>query len=64
MLLLFLFDGTEFLAGFSSVDWFSMEFQVFASIFIPRNGIPSCFSSAEWFGTEFRPRGEQSYDEC
>jgi hypothetical protein len=25
-----------------------------ASIFVPRNGSPSCFSSAEWFGTEFR----------
>jgi hypothetical protein len=42
-LLLFLFLGTEFRVGFSSAEWFGREFQVFSSIFVPRNGIPSCF---------------------
>ncbi len=27
---------------------------MFASIFVPQNGIPSCFFSAEWFRTKFR----------
>jgi hypothetical protein len=40
--LLFLFHGTEFQVVFSSAEWFGKEFQVFASIFVPRNGIPSC----------------------
>jgi hypothetical protein len=31
----------EFRAGFS--EWFGTEFQVFASIFVSRNGIQSCF---------------------
>jgi hypothetical protein len=26
----------------------------FASIFVPRNGIPIVFSSVSWFGTEFQ----------
>jgi hypothetical protein len=30
-------------AGFSSAEWFGTEFRQFASIFFPRNGIPSCF---------------------
>ena len=30
-------------AGFSSAEWFGTEFWQFASIFFPRNGIPSCF---------------------
>ncbi len=42
-LLLFLFHGTEFRVGFSSAEWFGKQFQVFASIFVPRNRIPSCF---------------------
>ncbi len=29
--------------GISSAEWFGMEFLEFASIFVPRNGIPSCF---------------------
>jgi hypothetical protein len=36
------------------VKCFGTAFQDLASIFVPRNGIPSCFSSAEWFRTEFR----------
>ncbi len=53
---------------FYSAEWFGMEFRAFASIFVPRNGIPSCSplllksSGREpesllliWFhGTEFR----------
>ncbi len=42
-LVLFLFRGTEFRVVFSFAEWFGTEFQVFASIFVPRNGIPSCF---------------------
>ncbi len=30
-------------AGFSSAEWFGTEFRQFASIFFPRNRIPSCF---------------------
>ncbi len=32
-----------FWAGFSSAEWFGTEFREFSSIFVPRNGIPSCF---------------------
>ncbi len=35
--------GVLFWAGFSSAEWFGTEFRQFASIFVPRNGIPSCF---------------------
>ncbi len=31
------------LSRFSSAEWFGTEFRQFASIFFPRNGIPSCF---------------------
>ncbi len=41
-LLLCLCRRFEFRFVFSSVEWFRMEFQVFASIFA-RNGISSCF---------------------
>jgi hypothetical protein len=41
-LLLFWFHGTEFRVGFSSSEWFRPEFQVFASIFVLRKGIPIC----------------------
>jgi hypothetical protein len=34
--------GTEFRVV-SSAQWFGTEFQVFAYIFVPWNGIPSCF---------------------
>ena len=40
--LLFLFNGTEFRVVFYSVEWFGTEFREFASILVPRNGIPSC----------------------
>jgi hypothetical protein len=53
----FLLHGKKFRVVFSSAEWFGMEFRVvfssaegfgtelweFASIFVPRNGIPSCF---------------------
>ena len=39
---LFLFNGTEFWVVFSSVESFGTEFREFASILVPRNGIPSC----------------------
>jgi hypothetical protein len=42
-LLLFLFRGTEFRVVFSSLEGFGREFQEFASISVPRNGIPRCF---------------------
>jgi hypothetical protein len=42
-LLLFLLHGTEFPVVFFSAEWFGTEFQVFASIVVPRKGIPSCF---------------------
>ncbi len=32
-----------FWASFSSAEWFGTEFRQFASLFVPRNGIPSCF---------------------
>jgi hypothetical protein len=35
--------GTEFRFVVSSAEWFGTEFLVFAYIFVPRNGIPSCF---------------------
>ncbi len=39
---------------FSSTEWFGTEFQVFASIFVPWNGIPPVvFTSVEWFRMEF-----------
>ncbi len=40
---LFWFHGTEFRVVFSSAEVFGTELWEFASIFIPRNGIPSCF---------------------
>jgi hypothetical protein len=42
-LLLFWLHGTEFRVVFSSAEVFGTEFQVFSSIFVPRNGIPSSF---------------------
>jgi hypothetical protein len=45
ILLLFLFHGTEFPVVFSSAEGFGTEFRQFVSIFVPRNGIPSCFLS-------------------
>jgi hypothetical protein len=53
-LLLFLFHGTEFRVVFTSAEGFGIEFREFASIFVPQNGIPSCFLFTEGFGTEFR----------
>ncbi len=38
-----LFYGTEFRVIFSSEEGFGTEFCKYASIFVPRNGIPSCF---------------------
>ncbi len=44
-----------FWAGFSSAEWFGMEFRQFVSIFVPRNGIfRVVFSSAERVRREFR----------
>jgi hypothetical protein len=40
---LFLFHGMEFRVVFSSAEWFGTEFREFASIFVPRNAIQSCF---------------------
>ncbi len=42
-LLLFLFHGTEFRVVISSAEGFGTELWEFASIFVPQNGIPSCF---------------------
>ncbi len=42
-LLLFFDPRNRIPSGFSSAKWFGMEFQEFASIFVPQNGIPSCF---------------------
>jgi hypothetical protein len=42
-LLLFLFHRTAFQVVFSSAEGFGREFREYASIFVPRNGIPSCF---------------------
>jgi hypothetical protein len=39
----FCFHGTEFRVFFSSAEVFGTEFREFASIFVQRNGIPSCF---------------------
>ena len=33
-----------FRVGFSSTEWFGTEFREFASILVPRNGIPSCIT--------------------
>jgi hypothetical protein len=40
---LFLVQGTEFQVVFSSAEGFGTEFREYASIFVPRNGIPSCY---------------------
>ena len=40
--LYFLLHGKEFRVVFSSAEWFGTEFREFASILVPRNGIPSC----------------------
>ncbi len=53
-LIIFLFHRTEFRVVFSSEEGFGTEFLGYASIFVPRNGIPNCFSSAEGLETEFR----------
>ncbi len=42
-LFLFLFHGTEFRVFYSSAEGYGTEFQEYATIFVPRNGIPSCF---------------------
>ncbi len=39
----FFLHGTEFRVVFSSAEWFGTEFRDYASIFVPRNEIPSCF---------------------
>jgi hypothetical protein len=39
----FFLHGKEFRVVVSSTEWFGTEFREFASIFVPRNGIPSCF---------------------
>jgi hypothetical protein len=53
-LLLFLFHGMELRVVFSSAEGLGRKFREFASIFGPRNGIPSCFLFPEGFGTDFR----------
>ncbi len=40
---LLLYHAMEFRVVFSSAEWFGIEVQEFASIFVPRNEIPSCF---------------------
>jgi hypothetical protein len=40
---LFWFHGTEFRVVFSAAEWFGTDLWEFASIFVPRNGIPSYF---------------------
>ncbi len=40
---LFLVQGTEFQVVFSSAEGFGTELREYASIFVPRNGIPSCY---------------------
>jgi hypothetical protein len=40
---LFWFHGTEFRVVFFSGEGFGTELWEFTSIFVPRNGIPSCF---------------------
>ncbi len=42
-LLLFLFHGTDFRVVVSSAEGFGTEFREYTSIFVTRNGIPSCF---------------------
>jgi hypothetical protein len=39
----FLLHKKEFRVVFSSAEWFGTELWEFASFFVPRNGIPSCF---------------------
>ncbi len=39
----FCFDGTEFRVVFSSTEVFGRKFRDFSSVFVHRNGIPSCF---------------------
>jgi hypothetical protein len=39
----FFLYGKEFRVVFSSAEGFGTEFREYASIFVPRNGIPSCF---------------------
>ncbi len=58
-LLIFLLHGRECRVVFSSAegDWNGREFQEFASIIVPRNGISSCFSSAEGFVRDFSSLG-------
>jgi hypothetical protein len=41
--LLFLFHGTEIRFLLSSLEGFGTEFRELASIFVPLNGIPSCY---------------------
>ncbi len=45
--------GSEFRVVISSAERLGTEFQVFACIFVSRNGIPSFFYSSEWFRTKF-----------
>jgi hypothetical protein len=40
---IFWFHGPEFRVVFSSAEGFGTDLWEFASIFVPRNGIPSCF---------------------
>ncbi len=40
---IFCFHRTEFRVVFSSAEGFGTELWEFSSIFVPRNGIPSCF---------------------
>ncbi len=42
ILLLFSFHRREFRGVFSSSEGFGREFREFASVFVPRNEIPSC----------------------
>ncbi len=53
-LLLFLFHGTELRVVLSSTEGFGTEFREFASIFVPRNEISSCFLFPEGFRMEYR----------
>ncbi len=40
--LYYLLHGKEFRVESSSAEWFGTEFREFASLLVPRNGIPSC----------------------
>ena len=44
-----------FRAVFSSAEWFRTEFREFASLFVPRKGIPSCFLF-RWSDRKRNPR--------